>query len=310
MMKKHGFLIVLLMILVACSNVENQPEQSVPDNNDVSQVSSDEQDNMEMNESEENVIKDESKPELSFDEQTLVDNEQMLVKVISINPDDMFGYSMNVYLENRLETEMLYFELLNVSVDGVHINSMFYESVNPLKKANSNVSIADYVGEDYIELEYTEIEMTLYVYDTDEWWEAEPIFQEVVHIYPQGQEKATRFVRTSNESDVVIFEDFDFKVTLIDVIEDDWGLELIIYLENESAGTLEFGLRDSYINDFLKPTYEAFPIESQKTHIGSIWWSQDELDDSQITDIEKIELEIYLLSQGTILTDETIVIQP
>ena len=103
-----------------------------------------------------------------FKEITLVDDENCTVTVRSIDPDSLFGYTLNVYLENKTDKELM-FSVDKVSVNGFMCDPFWASTVSAGKKANEQISFSKSDFETNGIKEVTDISFTLNVYDNADW---------------------------------------------------------------------------------------------------------------------------------------------
>ncbi len=132
--------------------------------------------------------------EISFEQLVVADNEECAISITSIEPDNMWGYTLKVLLENKSADKIYMFSVESASVNGVQSDPFFASEVASGKKANEDISFADSTLNENGIKEYTDIELTFRVYDTDD-WTADEVAYETVHVYPYGEDKATAFVR-------------------------------------------------------------------------------------------------------------------
>ncbi len=101
-------------------------------------------------------------------EKVFVDDENCTFKITGIEPDNLWGYTLKVDLENKTDKNLM-FSLEDVSVNGYMCDPFWANSVQAGKKAKSDISFS---VEEFEELGITdveEIEFTLSVYDEDNW---------------------------------------------------------------------------------------------------------------------------------------------
>lgn len=75
----------------------------------------------------------------SFKEIVLVDNEDVTVKVTGIDEDTIFGFELDVFLENKTDKELM-FTLDGVSINGFMCDPFWAETVAAGKKSNTGIS--------------------------------------------------------------------------------------------------------------------------------------------------------------------------
>ena len=98
----------------------------------------------------------------------LAEDENCTVIITGIEEDSLFGYALNVFLENKTETELMY-TVDNVSVNGYMCDPFWATTVAPGKKANTQITFMDSDFEINGITEVQEITLTLQVYDNNDW---------------------------------------------------------------------------------------------------------------------------------------------
>ena len=98
----------------------------------------------------------------------MVDNETCTFKITGIDPDDLFGYTVSVYPENKTDLE-LKFSLRNVSVNGFMCDPFWAESVTAGMKSNTEFSFYTSDFDLCGITDVTDIELTVDVYDNNDW---------------------------------------------------------------------------------------------------------------------------------------------
>lgn len=123
-----------------------------------------------------------TEPEKQFEEILLVDNEQVTVKIIGIENDPIWGYTLKAFVENKTDKELM-FTVQNVSVNGFMCDPYWAVSVDAGKKSNTSISWLESDleknGIDKVE----EITFTLRVYDSNDWL-ADDIVKETFTVKP------------------------------------------------------------------------------------------------------------------------------
>ena len=118
----------------------------------------------------------------AFEEILLVDNENCTFKITSTGTDPIWGYTLQVYLENKTDVELM-FSLDDVSVNGFMCDPFWASSVAAGKKANEEISFSDSDFEKNGITEVSEIVFTLTVYDAND-WTADHLVSETFTIHP------------------------------------------------------------------------------------------------------------------------------
>ncbi len=110
----------------------------------------------------------ETEPEETFEEIVLVDDEKITLKITDVTQDPIWGYTWNVFVENKTEQELM-FTVQNVSVNGFMCDPFWATAVDAGKKSNSTVSWLDSTLEENGIEKVEEITFTLRVYDSNDW---------------------------------------------------------------------------------------------------------------------------------------------
>ena len=102
-----------------------------------------------------------------FSPLTLVDNDQITVKITGIDADGFLGYTLKVFLENKTDKELM-FSTDDVSVNGFMCDPFWASSVAAGKKANEEISFSEGDFEKNGITAVEEIVFTLSVYDSND----------------------------------------------------------------------------------------------------------------------------------------------
>ncbi len=226
---------------------------------------------------------------MTFDSLTVADNEECSIVITGIDPDDIWGYTLSVALENKSEDKTYMFSVLTASVDGVESDPYWASEVAAGKKANEEITFYDDTL-DEIGVGYTDIALTFRVYDSDD-WSADDVLEETVHIYPYGEENAEAYVREAQESDVVLVDNDQIAV-IVTVCEEDpiWGYTVSLYLENKTDMELMFSADDVSVNGYMSDPYWATSVSAGTCKFTSMTWY--DLEDDGIDRVEEIEFTL------------------
>lgn len=230
-------------------------------------------------------------PEVKFEEVTVVDNDECAIKITDIDADNMWGYTLKVYLENKNAEKTYMYAVVSASVNGIEVDPLFADEVAAGKKANKEIHFMD----DSLKkngIEFTDIAMTFRVYDSND-WVADEVARETVHVYPLGEENATLFVREEQASDQVLIDNEKCKVTFIGTENDPiWGYTLNLYLENKSDSSVMFSVEDVSVNGYMIDPFWAKTVSAGNVAFSGISFSTSALEENNIETVEAIELTI------------------
>lgn len=286
--------IMMVFSLMACSG------EKTADTNDGSNPPQDEN----------NTEKD----EISFSEVVAIDNDECMIKITEIDPDNIWGFTLKAQLENKSADKTYMFSVNDASVNGVQCDPLFASEVAAGKKSNEKISFSDSEFEGTDIGGFTDIELSFTVYDSND-WSADPVGEEKIHVYPYGKDKAVKFVRKSQASDNVIVDN-DNVTVIVTGYEDDeiWGYTVNLFLLNKTDKNVMFSVDEASVNGFMADPFYAQSVSAGKCSFGSISWSDSTLEDNGITNIEEIEFNLRAYDSDDWSSDdfanETITLNP
>lgn len=233
-----------------------------------------------------------SAEETEFEEITVVDNEECVIKITGLEPDNDDGYTVKAYFENKSDDIIYMFSVETASVNGVMDDPYFATEVAAGKKRNSEITF-DSADEEIGD--YTDIEISFRVYDSDD-WSAEDVADETVHIYPYGEENAVRFERKVTDSDIVLVDNDDVTVIVTGFETDDsWSYIADLFLVNKTDRNLVFSSEDDSVNGYMIDPYWAEEVYAGKCAFDMMAWDLDDFEENGIDEVEEIEfaLRVY-----------------
>lgn len=305
MKKILSILIALIMCisLIACGDgdteVKDAPEQS--GNSTAAHDESAQDVGATQNEGEENLPAEDKQEEqeekeapnapdtkITFDGLTVVDNDECSISITEIDPDNLWGYTLKVNLENKSPEKTYMFSVLSAAVNGVQWDPFFASEVAAGKKAIEDISFSNSELE-ALGMDFTDIEITFRVYDSDDWM-AEAVATETVHVYPYGEDKAELFERAPGDSDNIIVNNEQVTATVIGYDEDNiWGYTVMLFLQNKTDSEVMFSVEEVSVNGYMADPFWATSVLPGKCAFSSMSWSDTTLDECGITDVEEIE---------------------
>ena len=238
--------------------------------------------------------------QITFTEVIAVDNDECSIKINGIGADNFRGwFTLKAQLENKSTEKTYVFSVESAAINGVQCNPFFASEVAAGKKSNDEISFPDSDLEKNGVGDYTDIELTFHVYDSNDWM-ADPVVKETIHIYPYGEDKAVRYVRESQSGDNIIIDN-DY-VTVIatgyekgkDEIWGYWGYTVNLFLLNKTDKDVTFNADEVSINGFMAdpdPFY-IITVTAGKCAFSAMSWSNSTLEDNGITAVEEIEFKM------------------
>lgn len=102
-----------------------------------------------------------------FQEKVFVDNENCTFKITKIEPDNAWGYTLKVYIENKTDKNLM-FSWNDVSVNGFMCDPFWASTVQGGKKSIEEISFSTSDFEELGIEDVENIEFKLSVYDDDD----------------------------------------------------------------------------------------------------------------------------------------------
>lgn len=251
--------------------------------------------------------------EISFQEVVVVDNEYCTIKITGIDPENMWGYTLKAYLENKSSDKTYMFSVTSASINGVTFDPFFAAEVAAGKKANESISFSDSTLDEDIGA-YTDIELNFRVYDYND-WTADPVATSSINIYPYGEEKAVSYTRETLDTDTVVLDNEQVTVIVTGYEQDEiLGYSAKLFLVNKTDTSIMFSADEVSVNGFMVDPLFAHSVEAGKCAFSSMSWFESTLADNGITDVETIEFALRVYDINDWLADdfanETITLNP
>lgn len=240
----------------------------------------------------------------SFEGLTVVDNDECVIKITELNPNNLFGYSLKVELENKSSDVTYMFSVTDAAVNGVQTDPLFAAEVAAGKKPIENITILDSTLKENGITVFTDIELSFRVYDSSNWL-AEPVAETTVHVYPYGEDKATVFVRESKDSDQIIVDNENVTVTVIGYEESSiWGYIVHVFLQNKSDKEIMFTVDDASVNGYMADPFWSSSVSAGKCAFASIIWLSSTLEECGIFSVEEIKFLLRAYDYGNWISDD------
>ncbi len=228
--------------------------------------------------------------EITFDQQVLLDNEKGTFTITGIEEDGTLGYTLKAKVENKTEDTGLMFSVDSGYINGVDANPLWASEVPAGKTDNSDITFTDYELHENGITEYTDIELHIKLYDSEDYTD---YAEDVVHIYPYGEENATTFVREDKDTDNVIIDNEYAKVVVTGYNPDGWlGYEVGVYYENKTENSIMFSVDEASINDIVMDPFYANSLDAGKCEFDTIDWYNSDLEENNISEVNKIEFKL------------------
>lgn len=295
-MKKAVVLVLLCSLLfsmTACG--ENGSTAELPSVS--SDAESEQQETYEETEKErsaQEITSDDANTEsIQFEPVTVADNEACSIIIREIEEDSIWGYTLKTLLENRSADKTYMFSVQSASVNGVEADPLFAREVAAGMKANEEISFTgDKLTENGI-TQYNDIALSFRVYDNDDWM-ANPVYEDTIHVYPYGQEKAEKYVREMQPSDIMIAENEYASVAVTGYTEDSvWGYTVNLFLVNKTPDhAIMFSVDNASVNGYMIDPFFATTVNPGNCAFREMSFSDSALEENSITNIDEIAFSL------------------
>lgn len=230
-----------------------------------------------------------------------------------ITEDAIMGYCIKVTLENNSDDTTYMFAIDEGYADGLGCNPFFASEVAAGKKSNEEI----YMDQEELKrlgADPTQIDLAFRIYNSDDWTE-DAIFDEMVTIYPGGEDKTSVYERKAESTDQILADKNDVSVTLVESKEDSiFGYTLVLYLENNTDKYVMYSVEDVSVNGFMMDPFWATTLHPGKTKYSELFWSETDFEENNIEKVEEITLTLRVYDYDDWLGDgyieETITFTP
>lgn len=248
-----------------------------------------------------------------FEELVLVDDEHCTFKIMAVDNQSIWGYTLKVFLENKTDKDLM-FSLNDVSVNGYMCDPFWATTVNAGMKSNSEVNFSASDLERSGITEVTEIEFELNVYDSND-WTADKLVDEDFTVYPLGRDAVRHQERQSQPGDMVLFDTAQCAMIITGFEpEGMMGYEVHVYLKNKTDEDLMFSLNDPAVNGFMCDPFWAMELDDGKAANTTITWLRSSLEENGITQVESLSLPVRVYPEddwtAKAYIDETFTVKP
>ncbi len=230
-----------------------------------------------------------------------IDNELCRIQAVSLEKGEYY-YVLHLSVENRTEKELKFY------AGDVYVNRQDctdWDCEVPAGEISEEeltlYGVEKYAGVTELS-DITELYLPLEIYDEREaWldifevsWEGywpEPIFQQTIYYYPQGEAQYVPFTYERQPDDVVVVDNEELTLLIIgDVYNEDGGYEIKLFLENHTNKRVWYEIEELALNGFLcQPFYEwecdLYPGTGTYGTIEYFDYWKDETEGDKITEI-------------------------
>ena len=224
-----------------------------------------------------------------FTELLLIDNPECSVSVTNIDPEGRFGYTLKVHLENKSIENIYTFSLESLFVNDVKCSAIFSHEVAPGQSASETITFAEKDLKKHNITEYTDLELTFKIFDDTD-VTVGTVAKETVHVYPQGEENATKFIREPQSTDRVLFDNEYVTAIVIGYeVQLYRGYTANLFLVNKTNADVMFTADNASVNGVSLDPFYACKIPAGKSAFSDMSWLISTLEDNNIYDITEVK---------------------
>lgn len=246
-----------------------------------------------------------------FEEILLVDNDDCTFKITGIDANNPWGYTWNVYLENKSSEKNMMFSLRDCSVNGIMADPLWAESVAVGMKSNTEITWYDDSFLSHGVEQVTIVEGTLSVYDDDDW--ITDYYEGGFRVCPLGEAAVQLAQLETQDSDIVLIDTDDFQVIATGFYEDDiWGYTMQLSIVNHTDKDVMVSIENCAVNGYMADPFWATTVCGGKMAFSDVSWLSDDFELNGIEDVETISLTLQISDYNSlsILVSENVVIEP
>lgn len=221
----------------------------------------------------------------------LIDNEQLTVTINDAYIDEAMGYTLKAVFENKSDKDYTCY-IEPSSINGISVGNLFYADIAAGKKAVEKIEFDDEVLRKNGVGDYTDIEMTIIISDAGDLL-SDPIAEYTVHYYPQGEEKATKYVRQPADTDKILIDNEYITVTATGLVHDDdfECTDLWLYVVNKSDKDISLDVESCSINDIMMDVFFVESVPAGSSLFGTISFYDEEFKEKEVGEIGEIEIK-------------------
>lgn len=255
----------------------------------------------------------EKEQEVVAGQEVVMDNDICRITIKGVEVDDLWGYTMKLFIENKTDDKDIYVSSEYLSVNGVEETGFLYSEIAPGKAANEEIMFLDDLDEDVIG-QVSDVEISLTVNDLEDYL-ADPLAEVVYNYYPLGKENATKYEREQEATDTVIVDNEDMTVLVTGYEWDDiWGYSANFYIVNKTDKELMFTADEISVNSLMMDAIFTKSVNPDKVAFEKMSWFESDFEENDIEDVEEIEFILRVYDYNDMFADdlynETVTLKP
>ena len=225
-----------------------------------------------------------------FTGQELVNNEDYMIRISSVEMDEFQGYVATVQIENKTQFGLVC-SVVNGALNGCMCDPHWEESVSAGELVISQIVFEAKDLQGYGIEEVSKIDLVIGITPEDD--PEGTLLQEQFTVYPMSEAAAQVTKRPSAKTDIVISDNEYCKVTVTGKDpESFWGYDLYVYVENKTDKTLMLRAQGVGVNGIPCDPYWICTVLPGTCSNTTAYWFTDRLEAAGITQVDRIEMTL------------------
>lgn len=229
---------------------------------------------------------------VSIVEKTLFNDEGITVTATGFT-DGFNGPSMNLLVENNTGQDIT-IQTNYCIVNGFVMDPILSTNVTAGKKANdSMILLSDELSQCKIET-ITDISVSFNVLDS--------LSYETIVVTPKADITTSAYGSYEQIYDIkgdTLFDNGEIRILATDITDDDFGMNLGIYIENNSDRNVTVQTRDVSVNGFMTDTVFSPSVYSHSRKMDQIVFVRESLEQNGIESFDEIDLKIMIFDSDS-----------
>lgn len=241
---------------------------------------------------------------VTINEQVLLDSEGIKITAKEYVEDSFWGEGIKILIENSTDKNIMV-GCTALIVNNYNISDLFAADVAAGMNANETIYLSsnelEAAGIDTV----GKVEIYFHIYDDDTW---DKIFDsECITVETSAVNDADY---SAHDDGYELYNDNDIRIVGKAVDEDSfWGTGILLYIENNTDRNIVVQADNMAINGFMVTPYFSCDVYGHRMAIDDISILRSELEENDITEINKVSLSFRIHDSDTydtIVNTETI----
>lgn len=252
--------------------------------------------------------------EIVFTEFEAVNNENCLIRIKEVDPKNKYGFTVKMEFENKSPDKNYTFTIASAAVNNIQYYPYTALEVASGQKEDIDVSFPNKAFIGYEIDNFTDIEITFYVYDSSD-LNYTPLVYETIHIYPYGEDKAIKYFREPQADDNVIIDN-EYATVIVTGYNPDGenGYTVNLFLINKTDEILMYSVEELYINGYEIAFFYAESVSGGNCYISLMSIIPELLEEKNITEVETLKIKFRIFNiygqNGIDYANDIIVLKP